>query len=131
MGSRSPAESTRLLMRIARSVSDREEIAWDDELARAPELLGVLRHLRRLHTLAAVHESAASEEAGGAAALLDRAHDEQERERAPGLLTWGPLEILESLGRGGFGRVFRAYDPLLQREVALKLWRRGRGMDAL
>ena len=118
-------------MRIARSISDREPIAWDEELARAPELLGTLWHLRRLHTLASVHESAASEGAIGAAALLDRAANEEGDERAPGLPTWGPLEILESLGRGGFGRVYRAYDPLLQREVALKLWRRGRGTDAL
>ena len=36
---------------------------------------------------------------------------------------WGRLEIRESLGRGAFGEVFRVWDPLLQREVALKLLR--------
>ena len=39
---------------------------------------------------------------------------------------WGHLRIVESLGRGGFGDVFRAYDPLLEREVALKLRREDR-----
>src|SRR5262249_31995320 len=37
--------------------------------------------------------------------------------------TWGPLRILERIGQGGFGEIYRAFDPTLQREVALKLLR--------
>jgi serine/threonine protein kinase len=39
---------------------------------------------------------------------------------------WGHLEILKRIGGGGFGEVYRARDPRLEREVALKLLRRER-----
>ncbi|HKQ97662.1 MAG TPA: serine/threonine-protein kinase [Candidatus Polarisedimenticolia bacterium] len=34
---------------------------------------------------------------------------------------WGPLRIIGRLGHGGAGEVYRAHDPSLQRDVALKL----------
>src|SRR5215218_204337 len=37
--------------------------------------------------------------------------------------TWGGLQIREHIGRGRFGDVYRACDPALDREVALKLLR--------
>ena len=38
---------------------------------------------------------------------------------------WGRLEILERIGRGSFGEVYRAWDSKLDREVAVKLLRAG------
>lgn len=42
---------------------------------------------------------------------------------APVGKTWGHLQQLDFVARGGFGDVYRAYDPTLERTVALKLRR--------
>jgi len=34
---------------------------------------------------------------------------------------WGEFELLDELGRGAFGAVYRSFHPILQQEVALKL----------
>jgi len=44
--------------------------------------------------------------------------------------TWGSLTIIEEIGRGSFGRVYRARDPRLDREVALKILDRGPTSDS-
>ena len=49
---------------------------------------------------------------------IDRAPDE-----ASTLGTWGELTLLEKLGEGAFGEVYRAWDAPLARDVALKLSR--------
>jgi eukaryotic-like serine/threonine-protein kinase len=47
------------------------------------------------------------------------------------LARWGPFEDLQRVGRGSFGEVYRAFDPTLQRHVALKLLQPGPlGRDA-
>ena len=35
--------------------------------------------------------------------------------------TWGQFELVERVGRGSFGEVYRAWDPSLHREVGLKI----------
>lgn len=51
---------------------------------------------------------------------------------APGELSgrsWGPLRIIEHIGHGTFGDVYRAWDSRLDREVALKILRRKERAD--
>jgi serine/threonine protein kinase len=50
----------------------------------------------------------------------------EDSQRGPGDLlsrrdSWGDLRLLARVGQGSFGEVYRAWDPHLEREVALKL----------
>ena len=54
---------------------------------------------------------------------LGRIADVHRRAPDAGRAQWGPFAIVERLGSGTFGDVFRAFDPSLDRHVALKLLR--------
>jgi len=57
-------------------------------------------------------------------------HDDDDQEPSRGDLV-GRYTVLGRLGRGGMGEVYKAYDPQLDRNVAIKLMRRRhRSMDA-
>ncbi len=95
------------LVELAGSVSDGSTVAWESE-----EQAGLSAGLEGLRTLSQVAEAFATQ---------------QSRPQETDILfRWGPLEILEKLAAGQFGEVFRAWDPQVGREVALKL-SRGRG----
>src|SRR5262245_64110989 len=44
--------------------------------------------------------------------------------------SWGPLQVIEQIGRGRFGRVYRARDPSPDRDVALKILDRTEADDS-
>jgi hypothetical protein len=48
---------------------------------------------------------------------------EEERSAARELARWGDFRVIREIGRGAFGRVYRAWDDDLHREVALKIIR--------
>lgn len=96
------------LIELAAAVSDRRHVDWQS----AEQEVGA--GARGLHTLArlaaAFDEVAGDGEVDGGAA-------------AASLFTWGHLAALELIGEGQFGKVYRAHDCQLGREVALKLAR--------
>lgn len=61
-------------------------------------------------------------------AAIARVHDAPAPAVLPSLpFTWGPLEARAFIARGAHGDVYRAWDPRLEREVALKLLRSENG----
>ncbi|MFO0869211.1 MAG: protein kinase [Pirellulales bacterium] len=61
---------------------------------------------------------------------LAEQHHEKIRERSDTARQYGRYLVRRELGRGGFGRVYAAWDPELEREVAIKLLSETSGADA-
>ncbi len=93
-------------LKLARSVADGKSVDWDAEETGAPdeESRQVVHGFRLLSKITGFHEDLISEIEPLSAG--DK---------------WGALEILEALASGSYGEIYRARDPRLDREVALKL----------
>jgi len=106
------------LLEVAAALADARPIDWRPGTAEEAEdgTSDLLRRLRILEELSdAFHQSATAADETVAA----------RGERPTPLFAWGELQVLRSLGKGGFGEVYLAWDPALDRRVALKLHRPG------
>jgi serine/threonine-protein kinase len=103
------------VVRVIRAIADGNSVDWDavDASALDASMRDILSELHVVSRIAAVHNPSRESAAPSAA--------DESAEPIP--QTWGPLTIMEPVGRGTFGDVYRAWDGRLDREVALKLLR--------
>ena len=135
------AQRTRLL-ELAASVADgTADIDWTklEASVEDDEDRQLLQDLRVLAGVAELHRSDPAELAASRGRVVGRigpaltdtdAPTVEERVLPPPskqpLDSWGHLELIEQIGQGSFGNVYRARDTRLDRDVALKLLRKGR-----
>lgn len=99
------------LLDIADAVAEGREVDWVAVRRQHPELADEIDNLRALESLASRF------------AQLEADDDDSTVASPPAGGAWGHLKLHERIAAGSFGEVWRAFDPVLQREVALKLRR--------
>jgi tetratricopeptide (TPR) repeat protein len=108
--------------RLVESLADGVPLDWAALSAKAatPSDERRYRNLRLVARIAELHRTIALEEDAhepAAAVVADGT--------VPPLTAWGHLHIVKQLAVGSFGELYLAHDPQLNRDVALKLLRRG------
>jgi serine/threonine-protein kinase len=113
------ASSRRAVLDLLAAVADGQPVPWDGIRTGDPVADGKsVRVLRTIAGVAEVHRTAGAES--------EPVWEPARPMRPEGVRRWGPFTLLERLGQGAFADVYRAHDPNLDRDVALKLFRTDR-----
>lgn len=111
-----PAE--RLLDRAVEEIADGVPVDWS-ALESGAENAGDREYLKCLRILAGVADLHRSTDAGDDSAETEAPVSSSEPSTQVEM--WGKYHLLKKVGEGTFGRVYRAWDPELEREVAIKI----------
>jgi hypothetical protein len=130
----------RALLELAAALADGTPVDWAAAEARLAESGddGLARQLRILSEVADLHRSGQAHDAArhpdGIAGSSTTRPAEPRVPAHPGTIRagdrWGDLILLEEIGSGSFGTVYKAHDRNLDRTVALKLLRPRSSTDA-
>ena len=121
------------LERIAESVADERPVDWAAEIDDT-DVGRRIANLRVLERIGVIHRDPLGYDSTRMMDDTSPSPGPGARDAAPsatgtatagpdGTNRWGSLELVEVIGHGGCGEVFRAYDPDLRTDVALKILR--------
>jgi len=114
------------ILRLAGAVADESPVDWRSESE--PGAGGaVLRGLQTIERIGAAYKGLSTLELVTSGSSDTTTMPAVAGPPLAALQSWGRLRILERIDAGGYGEIYRAHDPVLEKTVALKLLLPGPG----